>query len=274
MTTVKRQLLAVVGAAAFASAAHATIDFDVTGLAGTGVTADVTAHVTAHVTFTYTHTSATDGSLTFAIENTTAVGGRISGFAFNIPTIAGTTFMTIADVSDGSGIIALGPPPSTVIPENSSSNQTGWYGLWEFDGIKTPTGGGDFDFGILNDGQNVNKFITDGVGKGPLIENTDNSNDSTTFTLNIVGTGLNTGDSAIEQAIASALSVPKDGNPSGYTFGVRFQGIPTGDSDFATTTTAVVPAPGAAALAAFGLGIVGWVHRRRAAPWVSTTALP
>jgi len=253
MTTGKRQILAAVAAAAFASAAHATIEFNVAGLVPTGVT--------AHVTFTYTHTSAFDASLTFAIENTTAVGGRISGFGFNIPTIAGTTFTTIAGVSDGSGIRELGPPPSTVIPENSSSNQPGWYGLWQFDGIKTPTGGGKFDFGILNDGQNVNKFIDDGVGSGPRIENTDNSNNSTTFTLNIFGAGLNTGDSAIEQAFMSEFSVPNNGVGGGYNFGARFQGIPPDGSDFATT---VVPAPGAAALAAFGLGIVGWVNRRRA----------
>ncbi len=267
MTTGKRQLLAVVAAAAFASAAHATIDFDVTGLAGTGVT--------AHVTFTYASTSATAGTLKFVIENTTdysnsgLTGSRISAFAFNIPSLGGTTFTSIAGVTDGPSLIALGPPPSQVIPENqpSSFNEAGWYGLFESNGIKTPNAAGDFDFGILNDGANANKFITDGVGNGPRIANTVDSNDSTAFLLNVVGTGLNTGDAAIEQAVASALSFPQNGG-LGYTFGVRFQGIPTGGSDLATPTSQppppVVPAPGAAGLAALGLGIVGWVNRRRA----------
>jgi hypothetical protein len=262
MTTGKRQMLAVVAAAAFASAAHATIDFDVAGLAGTGVT--------AHVTFTYASTSATDATLRFVIENTTdysnpgLTDSRISAFAFNIP-IGGATFTSIAGVTDGASPIALGPPPSQVIPENQPSNfnEEGWYGLFESNGIKTPNAAGDFDFGVMN-ASNANAFITDGQGNGPRIENSLDSNDSTTYLLNLVGTGLDTGDSTIEQAIASALSVPKEGNPSGYTFAVRFQGIPTGGSDLATPTPPVVPAPGAAALAAFGLGIVGWVNRRRA----------
>jgi hypothetical protein len=264
MTTGKRQLLAVVAAAAFASAAHATIDFDVAGLAGTGVT--------AHVTFTYTSSSATDGVLKFVIENTTdysnsgLTDSRITAFSFNLPSIGGTTFTSIAGVTDGASPIALGPPPSQVIPENqlSTFNETGWYGLFESNGIKTPNAAGDFDFGIMNAG-NANSFITDGQGNGPRILNSSDSNDSTTYLLNLVGTGLDTGDSAIEQAIMSALSSPQNSDLA-YTFGVRFQGIPTGGSDLAapTTTTTVVPAPGAAALAAFGLGIVGWVNRRRA----------
>ena len=261
MATGKRQMLAVVAAAAFASAAHATIDFDVAGLAGTGVT--------AHVTFTYASTSATDATLRFVIENTTdysnpgLTDSRISAFAFNIP-IGGATFTSIAGVTDGASPIALGPPPSQVIPENQPSNfnEEGWYGLFESNGIKTPNAAGDFDFGVMNAG-NANSFITDGQGSGPRIENSLDSNDSTTYLLNLVGTGLDTGDSAIEQAIASALSVPQNSDLA-YTFAVRFQGIPTGGSDLATPTPPVVPAPGAAALAAFGLGIVGWVNRRRA----------
>jgi len=256
-------MLAVVAAAAFASAAHATIDFDVTGLAGTGVT--------AHVTFTYASTSATDATLRFVIENTTdysnsgLTGSRISAFAFNVPSIGVATFTSIAGVTDGASPIALGPPPSQVIPENQPSNfnEAGWYGLFESNGIKTPNAAGGFDFGVMN-ADNATAFITDGQGNGPQILNSSDSNDSTTYLLNLVGTGLDTGDSAIEKAIANALSDPKDGNPSGYTFAVRFQGIPTGGSDLATPTTTVVPAPGAAALAAFGLGIVGWVNRRRA----------
>ncbi|MFH1108040.1 MAG: hypothetical protein V1790_02415 [Planctomycetota bacterium] len=263
MATGKRQMLAVLAAAAFASAAHATIDFDVTGLAGTGVT--------AHVTFTYASTSATDATLRFVIENTTdysdpgLTDSRITAFAFNIPSIGVTTFTSIAGVTDGASPIELGPPPSRVVPEGqdeTSFNEAGWYGLFETNGIKTPNAAGDFDFGVMNAG-NANSFITDGQGSGPQILNSSDSNDSTTYLLNLVGTGLDTGDSAIEQAIASALSVPQIDDLA-YTFAVRFQGIPTGGSDLATPTPPVVPAPGAAALAAFGLGIVGWVHRRRA----------
>jgi hypothetical protein len=262
MTTVKRQMLAVLAAAAFASAAHATIDFDVAGLAGTGVT--------AHVTFTYTSSSSTGGVLKFVIENTTdysnsgLTDSRITAFSFNLPSIGGTTFTSIAGVTDGASPIALGPPPSQVIPENQPStfNEAGWYGLFESNAIKTPNAAGDFDFGIMNAG-NANAFITDGVGSGPRILNDSDSNDSTTYLLNLLGTGLDTGDSTIEQAIMSALSVPQNGGLA-YTFGVRFQGIPSGGgSDLATPTPPVIPAPGAAALAAFGLGIVGWVNRRQ-----------
>jgi hypothetical protein len=180
MTTVKRQILAVVAVAAFASAAHATINFEVTGFAGTGATASVA--------FPYPQTSPTVGTLEFVIENSTG---------YSNPGLAGSS-------------------------------------------------------------------ITDTQATGPQILTTsNNNNDSTTLLPNLVETGLDTGGSAIEQALASALSVPQD-QGDGYTFGVRFQGIPTGGSGFATPTTTVVPAPGAAALAAFGLGIVGWVNRRRA----------
>jgi hypothetical protein len=254
-------MLAVVAGAAFASAAHATIDFDVTGLAGTGVT--------AHVTFTYTHTSATDATLKFVIENTTdysdpdLTGSRISAFAFNVPSTI--SISTIGGFANLGGVFHLGnippnPTQSFVDPEGSPvANEDGWYGLWESNGIKTTNSAGDFDVGILND-NNATKFITDGVGSGPRIENISDSSDSTTFTLNVVGTGLDT--AGIEAAIMSELSAPQQVGGIGYSFAVRFQGIgPNDDSDLATT---IIPAPGAAALAAFGLGIVGWVHRRRA----------
>ncbi len=173
-------MLAIVAAAAFASAAHATIDVNVTGLAGT--------EVTASVAFPYPQTSATIGTPEFVIENTTG---------YSNPGLAGPG-------------------------------------------------------------------VTDIQGTGPQILNTNNSNDSTTLLPNLVETGLDIGGPTIELAITSSLSVPKEGPPSGYTFAVRFPGTPTFGSDLATPTTTVVPAPGAAALAALGLGIVGWVHRRRA----------
>jgi hypothetical protein len=248
-------LVVLAAVAAFVPAASASISFDVAGLAGTGVT--------AHVDFTYAGTSATTGTLTFRIENTTTVGGRISAFAFNVPTVGGSTFATIAGVGEGAGVIAMGPLPSQVTPENqlSSFNETGWFALWEDNGIKTPNAAGDFDFGIMNDNV-ANKFITDGVGSGPRIENFSDSNDHTTFTLQVSGTGLDTGDAGIEQAFLAALSAPQNDSGS-YNFAVRFQGIgANGDSDLATTTV-LVPAPGAAALAAFGLGLVGWMNRRR-----------
>ena len=234
------------------SAANATVQFDVLGLAGTGVT--------GHASFTYTSTSATTAAITIAIENTTTVDGRISGYAFNVPTIGGTSFTSIAGVTDGGSVVGIGSPNSSAIPENSLSNESGWYSKWASDGIKTPNAAGDFDFGVMNSSSS-NSFITDGVGSGPRITNTSDSNDITTFTLNIAGTGLNN-DSLIENAFMTELST----DAGFYSFGIRYQGIGTnGLSDLAVPgTPPPVPLPGAAVLAALGLGIAGFVNRRRA----------
>ncbi len=258
-TRVMGHVVALAAVVAMTPAARAAIGFDVSGLAGTGVT--------AHVNFAYTSTSATSGLLRFVIENTTAVGGRISGFAFNIPTLGGSTLASIAAISHGSGVLGLGGIPSQVTPENQAAgfSESGWYGLWENNGIKTPNAAGHFDFGIMNAGHNPNNFITDGVGSGPRITNTADGNDSTTFVLQVTGAGLNTGDAAIEQAFMNALSSPQN-QGTGYNFAVRFQGIGNsstlGSSDLAVSTV-VVPAPTAAALGSLGLGLIGWVCRRR-----------
>lgn len=237
-------------------AAHGAITFDVGGLAGTGVT--------GQVTFAYTGATNTTGSLSITIENTSTVGGRISGFAFNVPTVAGVSFLSFGGGLSNGGVVGIGSPNSSAVPENSSINESGWFSRWSPGDIKTPNAAGDFDVGILN-ANNAQAFITGGTGSGPRISNLIDGNDSTTFTLNLVGTGLQSLSNAdFEQAFMSELST----DAGFYSFGVRYQGIGANDlSDFAVpvSTTNPVPIPGAALLAAFGLGFAGLVGRKRTA---------
>lgn len=240
--------------AAVPASSRAAITFDVGGLAGTGVT--------GQVTFSYSGMTNTTGALTVSIENTTTVGGRISGFAFNVPTISGVSFLSIGGGQNNGGVLGIGSPNSSAIPENSSFNESGWFQKWLSEGIKTPNAAGDFDFGVMNS-DSSNAFITDGVGSGPRINNLIDGNDSTTFTFNLVGTGLQSlSDADFEAAFMNELS----SDTGFYSFGVRYQGIGTaGLSDLAvpTTTTNAVPVPGAVLLGGLGLGLVGAINRKK-----------
>ncbi len=232
--------------------AFGAITFDVVGLAGSGVT--------GKVTFAYSSISSTDAALTVTIENTTSNASRISGFAFNVPTIAGTTFSTIGGASSAGVVVAIAPTSSSAIPENAATNEAGWYAKWKSNDIKTPNAAGDFDFGVMN-ASNGNAFITDGVGSGPRILNLVDSNDSTTFTFRLTGTGLQSmSDPAFETAFMNELST----SAGYYNFGVRFQGIPGSiGSDLAVKTQLnPVPIPGAFVLAGVGIGFVGMMRRR------------
>ncbi len=237
-------------------AAYGAITFDVGGLAGTGVT--------GQVTFAYNGATNTTGSLVITIENTSTVGGRISGFAFNVPTVNGVSFLSFGGGLNDGGVMAIASPNSSAVPENSASNESGWFSRWSPDGIKSPNAAGDFDVGVLNS-DSADAFITGGTGSGPRITNFIDANDSTTFTLNLVGTGLQSmSDADFEQAFLSELS----SDAGFYSFGVRYQAIGANDlSDFAVpvSTTNPVPVPGAALLAAFGLGFAGLVGRKRPA---------
>ncbi|MBI4718403.1 MAG: hypothetical protein HY763_11400 [Planctomycetes bacterium] len=230
---------------ALSASAQASISLSVSGLfqPPTGVTADVE--------FTYQSLSDTAAKIIIDIENTTpaAVGGWITAFGFNVPTLAGIVITSIGGDVDDSGkqyATGLGSP-----------NESGWYARLDAGNIKTPNAAGDFDFGVMN-ADSVNAFITDGVG-GPsapkiLIGET------TTFTLDVVGTGLdNLTDAAFETAFMSELSTGLSG--PGYNFGVRFQGLANDGSDLAVGT--VIPVPSAALLALLGLSGAGVVARRR-----------
>lgn len=229
-----------------AAESRAAVSFSIVGLAGTGVTADVT--------FTYQAASSTAATILVNIKNTTptAVGGFITGFAFNIPTISGVAFTSIGGDLDDSG-----PQATTVL---GSPNESGWWARYDVQGgIKTPNGAGDFDFGILNQ-SNPNPFITGGTGSGSQIV----IGETTLFTLAIVGTGLNSlSDAAFESAFMSELST--GGSAGAFPFGARFQGV-NGEpgSDFAVgfPRPPVVPVPSAALLAMLGLGGVACAKRR------------
>lgn len=241
-------LCSIVSVLSLAAPAKAAISFGVTGLAGTGATADVS--------FGYQALSASAAQLTISITNTTsaAIGGRITAWGFNVPSLAGVTMTSIGGDDHAGGVTALPSP-----------NQSGWWGKYELGEIKTPNGAGDFDYGVMNASAS-DAFITDGVGapSAPRI----NIGQTTTFTLAIVGTGLNSlTDAAFESAFLSELST--GGTAGAFSFAVRFQGLVNDGSDLGTTTVRppgdpnVIPIPGAAIMALVGMGGVGSFLRLR-----------
>lgn len=231
---------------ALAAQSLASPSFSITGLAGTGVT--------ANVSFSYQSLSDTAATLAVSITNTSSssIGGFVTGFAFNVPTIAGVTFTTIAGDTDDSGAqstTALGSP-----------NESGWWSRYDVQGgIKTPNSAGDFDFGVLNQRQ-PNPFITGGVGNGSNVA----IGETTLFTLGVTGAGLDDlSNSVFESFFMAELST--GGSAGAFAFGARFQGLTDGSSDFAVGTPpppSVVPVPSAAFLALLGMGGVGIIARR------------
>jgi hypothetical protein len=238
---------------AFAAAAEASISFEATGLGGQGNT-------TANVQFGFTATSATTAILSVAIENTTVGPGRIVGFAFNVPTVDGVTFTSIGGATLGGSPVALSPSGATVIPEVSGTqHESGWFAKWDPDGIKTPGQAGDFDFGVRNNGEG-NAFITGATGNGPSIMNKNETQNMTEFQFAVTGTGFDTLTSAeLENLFGSELT------EAGFAFALRFR---NGGSELAVAGgsgggngNGQIPLPGAALLAAVGLGAVGAVRR-------------
>ncbi len=220
------------------------MSLSLTGLAGTGVTADVT--------FTYQSISSTAGNILVSLTNTTSssIGGFITGFAFNVPTISGVTLTSI-----GGDIDNAGAQTTTAL---AAPNESGWHVRYDMQGgIKTPNSAGDFDFGLLNHA-NANPFITGGTGSGSRVV----VGETTLFTLALVGTGLNSVTNAVfESAFMSEMST--NGNAGAFPFGARFQGLTNGGSDLAVGfRTPVVPVPSAALLALLGMGGAGYVTRR------------
>lgn len=234
--------IGVIGCAGIAQA-----DFEVFGLAGTGVTADIS--------FAYAVIDDSNATITIDIHNTTpdsgdTAGAFISAFGFNIPSLGGVTIDSIGgDVDDGAVQIVtlLGAP-----------NEGGWYGRFDPDEIKTPNAAGFFDYGVMNN-STVNAFITDGVGTSPNII----PGETTTFTLAVTGTGLS---SLTDSSFLSALSV---GGPAGaFNFAVRFKGIGLDDD----SDLAVVPVPSSMILCALGLGSLGMLQRSKRQSLVRATA--
>ena len=243
-----RLLLPTVCSVLIANAAHATMSFDVSGLAGTGVT--------AHIDFQYVSGGATGGTLTIDIKNTTpnsgdTTGAFITGFGFNTPELLGGSITSIGGDVDDAGAqanTALGAP-----------NESGWRVRYDQDNIKTNNGAGFLDFGVLNHNV-VNSFITGGVGSPSAPKIT--PDETTTFTLAVVGAGLG---GLSESDFLNSLSV--DGNAGAFNFAVRFQGIgPNGNSDMAVGTVNHVPVPGAVVLGCLGFGLAGaWSRNKKLA---------
>lgn len=225
--------IGIIGCAGVAQA-----DFSVSGLAGTGVT--------ANISFTYAVTDDSNATITIDIHNTTSdsgdtAGAFISAFGFNIPSLGGVTIASIGgDVDDGAVqmVTSLGAP-----------NEDGWYARFDPDAIKTPNAAGFFDFGVMNN-STVNAFITDGIGASPNIT----PGETTRYTLAVTGSGLS---SLTDSSFLSALSV--GGSAGAFNFAVRFKGIgPDDGSDLA-----VVPVPSSMILCALGLGSLGMLQRNK-----------
>ncbi len=236
----------IISLLAFAAPASATISFSTGGLAGTGVTADVG--------MTYQSISDTASRLTISITNTTllSVGGFVTGFAFNLPSLHGVNFTSIGGDIDDAGK----QQTTELTTANVNPGDTGWWTRFDYEGIKAPNGAGRFDFGVLNH-STANAFINGGNGKPPYIL----EGDTTDFFLDITGTGLDDFSSAsFESAIFNELST--SGSAGAFNFGVRFQGVGPDDQNSDLATMTVVPVPSALALGLIGLASVSWVRRR------------
>ena len=233
-----------------AAIAEATISFDVSGLGR--------AASTAEIALTYSAIDDESALMTIQLTNNSAVGGRLVGFAFNLPAFGGT-FATIAGATDGSNPVALTEPAGWALPEGSGTNESGWLARYDLNGIKTPRRAGDFDFGVLNT-DNPKSFLSGGVGNGPVILNLGGDNDATTFSLTISGTGLSSiSDTDFETLFYDELSVGGDQ----LNFAVRFVGFRRiGRPGRGGTITASTPMPPAVILCAMGLLSAGLLRKR------------
>lgn len=235
-----------------AAAAEATISFNVDGLGR--------AATTAEIDLTYSAIDGESALMTIQVTNSSEVGSRLTGFAFNLPSFGGA-FTTIAGVADGSSPVALAQPAGWALPEGSGTSESGWFAMYDLNGIKTPSRGGDFDFGILNN-NNPNAFLTGGVGNGPVILNQGEDHDATTFSLTISGTGLNSiSNTDFEALFFDELS---DGSDQ-LNFAVLFEGFRRlGRPGKDGLITASTPVPPAVILCAMGLLSAGMFLKRLA----------
>lgn len=230
-----------------------SITFDVAGLSQTGVT--------GQVSFAYTSISDSAARLNITIDNTSLVGTQITGFAFNVPTLDGVSFQSIGGQVPGD-IRARGHVQNETSVDGSAAQRPVAYQKGKSDRIKTPTHAGVFDIAIAT-ARPDRGYIGSAAGGRSRIAGSGSFGDTTSLSLNIVGTGLQSlSNAAFEQAFVSEAS----SNKGFHAFGVRFQAVgANGFSDFAVpmSSTSPVPIPGAVVLGAVGLGIVGLVMRKR-----------
>ncbi len=210
--------------AGWAPVAYGAIPFDVGGLESTSVA--------GQVKFSYAGATHSNSALNITIESISPAG-RPGGFAFNVPTINGAIRTSAGGSLNYSGTLNRASPFSNGSLEISSLSA-------------------DNRKGVIPGEKSSGARMTD-VRTGEAW---------TKLRLDGMGSGLRTlSDSKLAQTFMNESSA----DAGSYGFGVRYQAIGTnGLSDFAVpaTTTNAVPVPGAAVLAAIGLGIVGVIHRK------------
>lgn len=216
-------------------------------ISGNGALGDYTG------SFDYTFTSSTAGTVTVSLTNaaTTAAGGKLTGFAFNVPTGATVTAVVYnAAGPNGTALTLVGGPGfNNSVPGNPF---------------------GDFDMGAALGGN-----LLGGGSPNPGLQ----IGQSGTYTFDLTGSGLDTLTPASFFAPTTVSSNPSAGQGA-ENFLARFRGFDNGGSDKVPGDVGqilpdspprgepevpTVPEPGTlAAVAALG-GLGAFARRRRAA---------